>query len=272
MIIIFLALGTASQSQEMNYDPKGNPDKWNVEITPFLVLPYVSGEVQSELLSEEFGIDPADFLTSLGGTFMMDLALSKGKFFASAGYIYNYNGVEKILWSSENGKHYFTAKPELQRHILDVSAGMRLRLGDKFILDPFAGFRYTYYHLFGEMEGNIAIIEIDEHKDFWDPVLGMQAHYYPHPRVPVELRVDFGGFGAGSEFIWSTWFNSGYTVSPVVDLIAGFAALSNKYESETGSGRTYGMTSITYGFDLGVRFCIPSRGKDPDVFKKAKPE
>ena len=256
----------------MKYDPKGNPEKWNVEITPFLVLPFVSGEIQSELLSEEFGIDPADFLTSLHGTFMMDLAVSKGKFFASAGYIYNYNGIEKILWTSGNENQTITAQPDLQRHILDVSAGMRFRLGDKFILDPYAGFRYTYYHLFGEIEGSVNVREIDEHEDFWDPILGLHAHYYPHPRIPIELKADFGGFGAGSEFTWSTWLNSGYSVSPAVDLIAGFAALSNKYESETRSGRTYGMTSITYGFDMGVRIYLPKRFKDPSVFRKAKQE
>jgi hypothetical protein len=68
----------------------------------------------------------------------------------------------------------------------------------------------------------------------------------------------------------ANWFNSGYTVSPTVDIIAGFGALSNEYETETGSGRSYGMTSLTYGITLGARFYIPGRGKDPGVFKKFK--
>jgi hypothetical protein len=271
-MFIVLAMGLSSQShcQDMKYDPKGNPEKWNFNITPFLILPWVSGNVQSEMLSEDFGIDPADFITSLNGTFMINAELSKGKFFAAPSYIFNYNEVEKILWTSNNGNQSIVVQPEYQRHILEVIAGMRFRLGSKFMLDPYAGFRYTHYRLFGEVEGIANTNEIDEKVDFWDPVLGFKAHFYPIPRIPVELKADIGGFGVGSKLTWSAWLNSGYAVSPTVDLIAGFGALSNEYESETASGRTFGMTSLTYGITVGARFYIPGRGKDPVVFRKFK--
>jgi hypothetical protein len=252
----------------VKFDPRGDPEKWSFNITPFLILPWVSGNVQSELLSEDFGIDPADFLNSLNGTLMINTELSKGKFFAAPSYIFHYNEVEKILWTSDNGNQTIVAQPEYQRHILEVIAGMRFRLGGKFTLDPYAGFRYTHYRLFGEVEGITNIHEIDETVDFWDPVLGFKAHFYLVPRLPVELKMDIGGFGVGSELTWSAWLNTGYSVSPTVDIIAGFGALSNKYASETESGRTFGMTSITYGITIGARFYFPSRAKDPAVFKK----
>jgi hypothetical protein len=270
ILIILTCFTLQSFSQDLRFYPKGNPEKWNVEITPFLVLPWVSGEVQSERLSEEFGIDPVGFIESLNGMLMMDLAVSKGKFFASAGYIYNYNEIEKILWTNEEGTKTITAEPSLQRHILDVDGGMRFRFGEKFILDPFIGIRYTHYYLFGQVDGIINTTELDEKEDFVDPVLGVHFHYYPHPRVPIELKADFGGFGVGSEFTWSAWFNTGYSVSPSVDILVGFAALSNRYESETKTGSKFGMTSITYGIDLGVRIFIPARGKDTALFKKSK--
>jgi hypothetical protein len=269
LLFLLFALANRSYGQDLKFDPKGDPKKWTLEITPFFVLPWVSGEVQSEMLSKEFGIDPAGFISSLHGTVMMDMSVSKVMFFASAGYLFNYNQIEKILWMSESGNQTITAQPALQKHILEVITGMRFRLGKKFILDPYAGIRYTYYRLFGDVEGIQNTNEIDENAGFLDPILGIRAHYYPHPRVPIELKADCGGFGAGSKFTWSVWFNSGYAVSPSVDLIAGIACLSNKYESETGLGRTYGMTSVTYGFDLGARFYISKRAKDPAVFKKA---
>jgi hypothetical protein len=268
LVILLLGLSVQSFGQDVKYDPKGDPGKWNFNITPFLILPWVSGNVQSEMLSGEFGIDPADFLSSLNGTFMIDAEISRGKLYASPSYIYNYNSVDKILWTSGNGNQTIAAQPNFQKHILEVIAGMRLRLGARFMLDPFAGFRYTHYRLFGEVEGIKNTSEINESADFWDPIFGFQAHYYPHPRVPVELKVDCGGFGVGSKFTWSAWFNSGYAVSRVVDIIAGFAALSNNYEAKTGSGRSYGMTSITYGVTVGARFYLPGRAKDPGVFKK----
>jgi hypothetical protein len=268
LIILLIGLTFQSHSQDLKYDPKGNPDKWNFNITPFFILPWVSGNVQSELLSKDFGIDPSDFITSLNGTLMINAELSKGKFFASPSYIFNYNDVSKVIWTSENGNQTITAQPEYQRHILEVIAGMRFRLGTKFILDPYLGFRYTHYRLFGEVEGITNTNEIDEKVDFWDPVIGLKGHFYPHPRVPIEVKADVGGFGVGSKLTWSAWINSGYTVSPTVDLIAGFGAISNEYQSETGSGSTFGMTSITYGITMGARFYIPPRAKDPVIFKK----
>jgi hypothetical protein len=270
LMLIFVVLGLSfdAHSQEMKFDPKGNPDKWNFNISPFLILPWVNGNVQSEMLSQDFGIDPADFINSLNGTFMINTELSKGKFFVAPSYIYLYNDVAKILWTSENGKQTITAEPAMQKHILELIAGMRLRMGTKFMLDPYVGFRYTMYHLFGSVQGITNTTGFDENVDFWDPILGFKAHFYPHPRIPIELKADIGGFGVGSKLTWSTWFNLGYSVSPTVDLLVGFAALSNQYESETASGRTYGMTSLTYGISVGARFYIPSRLKDPAVFKK----
>jgi hypothetical protein len=268
LMVFFQGSYLYSQGQDLKFAPKGNPDKWNFNITPFFILPWVNGNVQSELLSKEFGITPSDFITTLNGTFMIDAELSKGKFFAAPSYIFNYNEVSKVIWTSENGNQTITAQPGYQRHILEVIAGMRFRLGAKFILDPCMGFRYTHYRLFGEVEGIANVSELDEKVDFWDPVLGFKAHFYPIPRLPVELKTDVGGFGVGSKLTWSVWLNSGYTVAPAVDIIAGFGALSYKYENETNPGRDYGMTSITYGVTFGARFYIPSRVKDPLVFLK----
>ena len=214
LIVVFLGLAFQLRGQDLKYDPKGNPGKWNFEITPFFVLPGINGQVQSERLSEDFQIGPSDFISTLYGAFMLD--------------------------------------------------------ADDFILDPYAGFRYTNYNLFGSVEGIINTDEIDEHADFWDPIIGFQAHYYPHPRVPIELKADLGGFGVGSELTWSAWINSGYAVSPIMDIIAGYAVLENRYETETRAGNAFGMSSLTHGFTMGLRFYLAKRYKDPAVFKKAK--
>ncbi|MGB3075128.1 MAG: hypothetical protein WBB36_07395, partial [Chitinophagales bacterium] len=66
--------------------------------------------------------------------------------------------------------------------------------------------------------------------------------------------------------------NAGYTVSPTIDLMIGFAVLENQYENESSLGNKYGLTSTTYGLDFGVRVYIPSRAKDATVFKKFKTE
>jgi len=268
LIVIYTSLVCPSIGQDLKYDPKGHPDQWNFELIPFILLPTISGEVQSERLSKDFGIGPADFISTLQGVFMLDAEVSKGKFFASPAYIYTYNEVEKVYWTSENGNQTIQASPQLKKNIAELLAGMRFRLKNNFMMDPFVGFRYTSYHVFGSLAGIVNETELDEHADFWDPLIGFQAHYYPHSRILVELKADIGGFGIGSELTWSVMFNSGYSFSPSVDLLAGFAALSNRYEAETVAGHPFGMTSVTYGFDLGVRVYFPCRLRDPAVFKR----
>jgi hypothetical protein len=269
-IVVALGLNFHSLGQKVKYDPKGNPEKWNFQLTPFFVLPWVDGEVASERLSKEFGIGPSEFISTLNFTFMMSAEVSKGKFFAAPTYLYNYNEVEQVLWTNENEELSITFNPKYQRHIFELIAGMRFRLGNKFMLDPYAGFRYTHYRLFGSIEGIANTNELDEKTDFWDPVLGIKAHYYPHPRVPIEFKADIGGFGVGSKLTWSAWLNSGYTVSPTVDIIAGFGSLSNRYEIENSNGKQRGLESLTYGITMGVRIYLPKRTKDPGVFKKFK--
>ena len=153
LIILFLVLFFQSFGQQ-KYNPKGETHKWNFSFTPFLILPWVDGKFQSELLSKQFGIGPADFLTSLKGTLMLNAELSKGKFFFAPSYIYNYNEVEIIIWESENNNQSIVAEPSLQKHTLEVISGMRFNLGTKFILDPYLGFRYINYRIFGNDKRN----------------------------------------------------------------------------------------------------------------------
>jgi hypothetical protein len=268
LFILFFGTVNPSYCQDLDFDPKGYADQWNISLTPFLLVPNISGEVQSEKLSEEFGIGPSDFIETLNGTFMLDAEVSKGKFFSSPAYIYTYNEVETVIWESENTNQKITAYPEMKKQIVELLGGMRWRADEKFMIDPYAGFRYTNYHIFGSVNGITGVSELDEHAGFFDPVIGVQTHFYPHPRIPIEVKADIGGFGLGSEFTWTALLHSGYVLSPSVDILVGFAALENQYETEMAAGNTYGMSSLTYGFDFGVRVYITGRFADSDVFKK----
>jgi hypothetical protein len=58
------------QSQDLKYDPKCNPDKWNFNITPFFILPLVSGNVQSETGSgSTFGMTSITYGITIGTRF-----------------------------------------------------------------------------------------------------------------------------------------------------------------------------------------------------------
>jgi len=256
--------------QTTSYLPKGDPAKWNFELTPFLWLPSISGEVGSERLSQDYNIPATDLISNLKMAFMITADISKGKFFMSPSYIYTKLGSENVIWTSNIGEKSIVGLPDIKLNIVEVVGGGRFRINDFMILSPYLGFRYSSYHIFGSIEGIKETTSFDEKIDFWDPVLGTQFHYFPHPRVPIIVKADVGGFGAGSKFSWATSIQSGYTLSPSFDLIAGFIAYGADYEKENALGNNIGMKMIMYGFDLGVTYHIPKRNKDKSVFKKFK--
>jgi len=201
---------------------------------------------------------------------MFNAEVSKGKFFAASSYMYTRLESEEVLWTSDNGEKSVVAIPDLKLNIAGLIGGMRFRVSDKWIIDPYVGVRYTNYHIYGSVEGIKDTTKFDTQVDFWDPVVGLQVAYYPTPRVPVILKTDVGGFGAGTELSWTASINSGYAISPLVDLVAGFLAYGSNYEKEVPMGKTIGLNMIMYGFDLGAKFYFPKRYRDKTVFKKDK--
>ncbi len=201
---------------------------------------------------------------------MFNADVSKGKFFAAPTYIYAKLGSEEVLKTDKNGDPAVVAVPDLVMNIFELIAGMRFDFDEKVYLDPYLGFRYTNYDILGSIEGVIDTTEFEEGADYWDPVLGLRMHYYPHPRVPLTLKTDIGGFGAGSKLSWTASLQGGYTLSPTVDLVAGIIAYGSNFEKENKVGNKVGLNLTMYGFDLGVRIMIPARYKDPAIFKKGK--
>jgi hypothetical protein len=157
--------------------------------------------------------------------------------------------------------------PVYKRHIAELIGGWRLNLKNKFFFDPYIGFRYTIYKISGDFSTNLQNKNFSETAQFWDPLLGVKIHYYPLPRIPMEFRGDIGGFGLGSDFTWSTFINAGYSFAPWLDCIVGFAALSNSYQTTHTFGGNAGLESITFGFDLGLRFFVTGRFRDGNVYK-----
>lgn len=255
-------------AQDQKYFPKGDPEILNIEFNPFLWVPAIHGEVGSELVSKDIEKSAAELLSDLRFAFMFNADISKGKFFTSPTYIYCKLGSEEVKRTDKDGNPAVVAYPGLVMNIFELIAGVRIDYNEVFYLDPYIGFRYTNYSIDGWVEGVMDTTSFSESVNYWDPVLGVRMHYYPHPRVPITLKTDIGGFGAGSTLSYTAALNCGYSLSPTVDLIAGFMAYGSNFEKENEFGNKVGLNLTMYGLDLGIRIMIPARYKDPAVFKK----
>ncbi|MCX6248347.1 MAG: hypothetical protein NTW10_11495 [Bacteroidetes bacterium] len=256
--------------QDTTYYPKGNPKKWNFELTPFLWIPWTSGNIRSTYVSENFDVAAIDLLTNLKMAFMVNAEVSKGKFFAAPSYIYTRVGSEQVRHTDNKGNDALVAARELTLNVAELIVGTRVPVSKKFLIDAFLGCRYDHFKASIVAEGKFDTTNVAETTDFWDPVIGFRANYFPHPRVPLSLRVDFGGLDIGSNYSWTASFTGGYSVSPLIDLIVGFNAYGFEYGAKTDKDKNVGLTMVLYGFDIGLRLHFPSRVKDPATFRKFK--
>lgn len=272
-IITFMMMANSINlySQEQTYFPNGDPDQWTVKLTPFLWLPVIGGELESNYLSESFSVPATDILGNLKMAFMFNAEIAKGEFFAMPSYVYTKLGTKEVkaIGQDLGGNDIsITATPELKMNIIGLIAGWQYRINKKIQFDPYVGFRYNSFNTFIGVDGIRDTTSMEEKADFWDPVVGFRAQYFPHPRVPTMLKVDVGGFGVGSNLSWTATLTGGYSVSPQVDLVAGFTAYGTTFVGETKLNTTKKLKVFMYGINIGVNIFLPNRHKNPEIFKK----
>jgi hypothetical protein len=105
---------------------------------------------------------------------------------------------------------------------------------------------------------------------YWDPVVGFRVLYFPHPRVPITLKADVGGFTVGSRISSTGGLIVGYTASPLIDLLLGFSYYYGDFETDATLGEMRSLETIMYGITLGVKFVIPTRYRAPSLYKEKK--
>lgn len=272
LILLFSGSVLKLQSQDQKYYPMGDPQKWNIELSPFVWLPMINGQVTSEVVDQQFDQSAIDLLKDLKFAAMFNADISKGKFFISPTYIYTKLGSEQVLRTTINGEDALVALPDFKMNILEVIGGMRFDLGEKVYMDPFVGFRYNKFNATVQMDFSDldSSSTVGETANFWDPTIGLRVHYYPAPRVPLVFKSCIGGFGAGSTLSWQASVNGGYSISPLIDVLAGITAYYMDFEKDDANGDQVGLTTMMAGFDIGIRFFLPARYKDPGIYKKAK--
>jgi len=271
--LFLLVIKQNAVSQNEKYYPKGDPKKFQLEVTVPLWLPWIKGKTGIDgVLKDAEGninVDPADLLNHLKAAVLLDADIRKGNFIAFVNYLHMTLETDKATASFPLGGSA-TWSDKIKNDILDIAAGGRTHF-NKGMVDPFFGVRYF------NLSNSVSITDSASSKsgssnvDFWDPFLGARIFYYPKDRWLLFLRTDFGGvWGGSSKFSWNVEGRVGYTISPTIDMGVGFRDVSFKYAQYTNDTRIFYMNPHMYGFEITAAFMIPSRKSDTNVFPKKK--
>lgn len=220
-------------------------DDWRFGVAVPLWAPRVDGNVTVKGVQQDVNVDFDKVKDHLDASFSLAVDAHKGDFgmFSSIGYMKFSGG-----YSGPQGGH---ANSELK--LVIVNAGLSLLLiktgGDHpFLLAGTAGLRYWYASedlSISDATGN-QILSGGEHKDLYDPVIGLRASQFLTPRFHLDFMGDIGGFNISydHDFTWSASGLATYDITRWFSLSAGYSGLH--LDVKNGSGSSQNGFNLTF--------------------------
>jgi hypothetical protein len=234
-LVLFLAVASVSAAAQTDNKPTSSPQNTSAEGWEFSVTPYAF-----------FSGLKADIFRNL------DFALM-GTFEARKG---NWLILTDAMYMSLSGKRV-TPSPffsdidvKVKETIIDPEVGYRVVRRERGSIDLLAGVRIWHVKPHLTFQPRILpLVDVEESKNWADPVVGVRGMASLSPRVFVTGRFDVGGFGVGSDFTGQAFGGAGFQLKPKIALVGGYRYLRADYVNE---GFIF-KTSMN-GIVLGAKF------------------
>lgn len=144
------------------------------------------------------------------------------------------------------------AKIDTKQFTATLMGGYRVIDTPQFSLDALAGARFWHISntvkLTGSHRGLSGSVSYDESFGWVDPLVGLRAFLPITDKLSVQSQADIGGFGAGSDFTWSTLVTVNYAFQDSLSASVGYKLLDVDYDYNSHvydtrlSGPALGMT------------------------------
>ncbi len=238
---------------------------WEVTFTPYLWVPWFSGN--ATVKGHDFNVqaDPANVFGALKFAVMGDLEARRGAFSLMVdGFYGNLGGSTSFLHTGDIpvgaalGTNVALTAVEIGGSYEVMrwgQAGLKDPTGSSTALDLLAGARIwqqsleANLNLLGPAGGRVSFARSGQ-VDWTDPFIGARIRYQLAPGQEVALRGDIGGFDVGSTFSWqalATYNRHLFDFKGFpVDAYLGFRALSVDYTQGSGLNK-YTYDVVQYG-------------------------
>lgn len=214
--------------------PSPENHKWHFMVTPYLMIPGMSGDMGiGNLPDASIDLNAEDIFSRLqiGGMLYLeashdhwaitsDVQYMKLKQDISATSVINSGKatMEQLAWEVAG---LYKIAPWLE-----VGAGARL------------------YNIGAEVEMNYKTginkdtVRNESLTETWvDPIIIARGKFFTNSKWIAEVRADVGGFGIGSTFAWQIQADAGYRFSKLFDATIGYRYLDVNFENGTDTGR-----------------------------------
>jgi hypothetical protein len=266
--------------------PLPSPNQWQFSFTPYLWLPWISGDMVVKGRALDVAVDPAEVIDHLDWSNIIPAWMSYVE--ARRGPLSLFNDV---IYTDLSGAGGFNRKFHGRRAAAtfgaDINVDYRLTIveaGGAYTVwseggqgspgstafDLLAGARYWHQDVdvSADLTGTLAFsgplgVTIRRNRavassgsvDWVDPFVGARIRRQLAPGQEIVLRGDVGGFGAGSQFSWQAIGTYNWMLCMThgipIDGYVGFRALSADYSQGSGTSK-FEFDNVIYGPVIGA--------------------
>lgn len=203
-------------------------DKWGFLVEPYIMFPYISGDIGIENLKEvQVDADPSDIFNNLHMAAMLYLEAKNNEWAITSDLVYmnlqkDVTPTRLIRTGTITLKQTIWELAGLYRVLpyLEVGIGGRLNV----LSTDLDAERNVLPEGSEELTGHHSVT-------FFDPILITRLTYNINGEWLFQFRGDLGGFGVGSDFTWQLQGYAGYRFSELFQLSAGYRILSTDYDT-----------------------------------------
>ena len=222
-------------------------EQWEITIAPYMLLGSINGETTIGLAGPaEVDVEFKDLLEKLQFSIMLHAEAQIGKWGIITDFIYMKLGQD--LNTPTEG----VLEASVQESILEVFANYRIKK-DWGSIDLYGGIRRWDINVDLELEG-ILSGEANRDEGWVDPVIGGRIFYNFSNKIVSGLRMDIGGFGAGSDFSYNLQLGLGYHFSDLFTLMLQYKYLSSDYKNGKDGRDFFALDAVTHGPLIGFIF------------------
>ena len=249
--VLFLAVVSVSATAQTDSNPTSSSqttssEEWEFSVTPYVFFSGLKGTVGVQRQSAIVNATFPDIFRNL------DFALM-GTFEARKG---NWMILTDAMYMSLSGKRV-TPSPffsdidvEVKETIIDPEIGYRVVRRERGAIDLLAGVRIWHVKPHLTFQPRILpLVDVEESKNWADPVVGVRGIANVSPRVFVTGKFDVGGFGVGSDFTGQAFGGAGFQLKPRIALVGGYRYLRADYVNEG-----FVFKTTMNGIVLGAKF------------------
>jgi len=262
------------------------PSQWQFSFTPYLWLPWMTGDVVVKGRALDVSVDPAQLIDHLNWPDIVPAWMSHAE--ARRGPLSLFND---IVWAdvagSDGFKREFNGRLASATFGADIDTNYKLAIveaGSAYTIwsqggrgspgstafDVLAGARWWHQDIdvSADLTTTIAFsgprgLTIRRNRavaksggiDWVDPFVGARVLQQLGPDKAIEIRGDVGGFGAGSQFSWQAIASYNWLLCVThgipVDGYLGFRALSADFTQGSGRSR-FEWDNVIYGPVIGA--------------------